>query len=152
MIMHRCNFDPALDQFRHHGIDLGFEENEIAHDHCAVMHRLEGHPSAERERRLDRDAVEGHRKIGARKAVSVHVAGDGRLSSKCRINFLPIDFLCGCRPQHERRRLRTRAGVVNAYQASQIGFSPGYTPAIQFKKLVEQPFALTTAAKIICLS
>src|SRR5499427_3113801 len=40
------------------------------------------------------DAIERHRKVGARKAVAVHVAGyDGGASSDRFIDLLPVDLL-----------------------------------------------------------
>ena len=49
--------------------------HEVAHDHRAAIHALEGEPAAERERRLDGDAVEGDVQVAARQCVFVHVAG-----------------------------------------------------------------------------
>ena len=74
MIVNGGNLDAAFDQLGHYGIDFGFEEDEIAHCHRAVMHRLEGDPSAQGQGWLDGDAIERYRKIGAGKAVTMNVA------------------------------------------------------------------------------
>src|SRR5262249_9621 len=50
-------------------------------------------PAAERQGRLDGDAVERHREVGAGKSVAVNVAGDGGASSDRFIDLLPVDFL-----------------------------------------------------------
>ena len=78
VIVHRRDLDTAFDQLRHDGVDLGLQQHEIAHDHRAAVHRLEGHPAAEREGRLDGDAVKRHLEIGARKAVTMNIAGHRR--------------------------------------------------------------------------
>lgn len=57
------------------------------------MRRLERDPAAERQRGLDGHAVERHRKIGAREAVAMHVAGGGRLAAERFIDLLPVDVL-----------------------------------------------------------
>src|SRR5207302_827509 len=78
----------------HHGIDLGLEQNEIAHDHDTAMHWLERGPTAERERRSDGDAVQSHIKVGARKRVAVDVASYGGCACADRfIHLLPVDLL-----------------------------------------------------------
>ena len=58
MIVDRGDVEAALDQLGHHRIDLGLQQHQIAHHHGAAMHRLERDPAAEREGRLDGDAVE----------------------------------------------------------------------------------------------
>ena len=65
--------DAAGEQLRHHRIDLALGQHEVAHDHRAAIHALEGKPATERERRLDRDAVEGDVQVAARQCVFVHV-------------------------------------------------------------------------------
>ena len=71
----------------HDRIDLGLEQHEVAHHHRAAMRRLERDPAAERERRLDGDAVERHGEIGARKAVAMDIAGHGRLSAERSVDL-----------------------------------------------------------------
>jgi hypothetical protein len=71
MIVDRRNLESALEQFCHDWIDLRFEQNEVAHHHCLVMHRHERDPTAERERRLDRHAVERYLEVGARESVAM---------------------------------------------------------------------------------
>ena len=64
--MHRGDLEAAFEQLRHDRIDLGLQQHEVAHHHGAIMHRLERDPAAERQRRLDGDAVERHGEIGTR--------------------------------------------------------------------------------------
>jgi hypothetical protein len=50
--------------------------------------------TAERERGLNRDAVERHAEVGARKPVTVDITGnDRRLAANCLVDLLPIDVL-----------------------------------------------------------
>src|SRR5215469_832719 len=103
VIMYRRDLDPVLDQLGHHGINLAFQEHEIAHRHdfgaCRSghpfgMHRLECYPAAKRQSRFDGDPIEGDGKVSARKAVPVHVAGyDGSFAAKSVIDILPVDLL-----------------------------------------------------------
>ena len=93
VIVNGGDLEPALDQLRHDRIDLGFQQHEVAHHHGLAMHRLERDPAAERQRRLDGDAVERHGEIGARKSIAMHVAGDGRLPAEDLVDLLPVDCL-----------------------------------------------------------
>ena len=68
--------EAALDHLCHHRFDLGLQQHQIAHRHDFATHGLERDPAAERQRRLDRHAVERHGEIGTRKAVTMDVAGD----------------------------------------------------------------------------
>ena len=74
MIVDRGDLEAAFDQLDHHRIDFGLEQHEIAHHHGPAMRGLERDPAAERQRRLDGDAVERHGQIGAGKAVAMDVA------------------------------------------------------------------------------
>ena len=85
----------AFDQLEHHRIDFGLEQHEVAHNHGFPMHRFERNPAAKRQCRLDGDAVERHREIGARKAIAMHVARNGRLPAERIVDLLPVDFLRG---------------------------------------------------------
>src|SRR5262249_3361024 len=58
-----------------------------------AMRGLERGPAAERQGRLDGDAVERHREVGTRKSVAMNVAGDGGASSDRFVDLLPIDLL-----------------------------------------------------------
>ena len=95
VIVDRGDLEPVLDQLGHHRVDLGFEQHEVAHDHRAAVRRLERHPAAERECRLDGHAVERHLQVGARKAVAVDIAGHCRAPSHGLVDFLPVDVLGG---------------------------------------------------------
>ena len=101
--MDRSDLEAALDQLRHHRVDLGLQEHEIAHDHRHVPHRLERDPAAERERGPDRDAVERYLQVGARKSVAVNGAADGAGSSENSVDLRPVDALgIGSRGRRQR--------------------------------------------------
>ena len=93
VVMHRRDLEAALQQLHHHRIDLGFEQNEVAHDHGAAMRRHERDPAAERQGRLDGDAVQRHVEIAARETVTVNLAGHGRRPAEGGIDLLPVDLL-----------------------------------------------------------
>src|SRR5262249_29734891 len=102
VIMHRRDLDPILDQLGHHGINLAFQEHEIAHGHDFGgrsghpfgMHWLECYPAAKRQSRFYGDPIEGDVKVSARKTVSVDVPGyDGSFAAKSVIDILPVDLL-----------------------------------------------------------
>ena len=92
MVVDGRDFEPALAQLRDDRIDFAFEQDEIAHRHRFAMRRLEGDPAAERERRFDRDAVESHRQIGAREAITMNVACHRRLPAERLIDLLPVEL------------------------------------------------------------
>ena len=48
MIVNSRDIEAAFEQLRHDRIDLGIEQNEIAHHHRFTVHGLEGDPPAER--------------------------------------------------------------------------------------------------------
>ena len=58
----------------HHRIDLSFGEDQVAHHHGFVAHRLEGDPTAKCEAWLDRHAVERNVEIAAGQPVAMDVA------------------------------------------------------------------------------
>ena len=66
---------PPSSELLHHRVDLVLGQHEVAHDHRLVARRLEGEPGAEREARLDLDAVERDLQVGARQADAVDAAG-----------------------------------------------------------------------------
>src|SRR3989440_10418752 len=74
MIVDRRDLQAILNQHGHDGVDLGLEKHEVAHHHRSLMRGLHRDPAAEREGGFDRDAVDRHRQIGAREAVSMNVA------------------------------------------------------------------------------
>ena len=71
VVVKRGDVDAALKQLRHHRLDLGFGQHEIAHDQRTIGHRLESEPAAKGQRRLDSHAVNGHLKVAARDTVTV---------------------------------------------------------------------------------
>jgi hypothetical protein len=74
VVMQSRHFDSVLDQHRHHRIDLVMGQDQVAHDHGLIAHGLEGEPGAEREARLDVDAVERDLQVRARQADAVDAA------------------------------------------------------------------------------
>src|SRR5690348_1027654 len=126
MIMNRGNVETALDELGHYRLDLGFEQDQIAHHHGLAAHSLAAHslaahslaahslathtfecdPAAKRKRRLNAHAVERDVKIAAWETVAMNVAGhDRRLSADRVIDFLPVNFLA------LRRRRRNQAST-----------------------------------------
>jgi hypothetical protein len=61
-------------ELAHHRIDLSFGEDQVAHHHRFVAHRLEGDPAAKREAWLDRHAIERDIEIATGQPVAMHVA------------------------------------------------------------------------------
>jgi hypothetical protein len=107
VIVHGSNLQPALDELEHDRIDLRLQQHQIAHGHHAAMRRLERDPAAQRQRRLDGNTIERDRKVGARKAVTVHIAVDGGLPAEDVIDLLPIDFLRSRGGVQEHRKDRS---------------------------------------------
>ena len=99
-------------QFRHHGIDLRFGQDEIAHHHRRVAHRLERDPAAERKARLELDAVEADLEIGSGKSIAVNRAAYRRGAAKDEIDFLPVRFGRRRRFAHSRERDANTITVV----------------------------------------
>ena len=97
VIVHGGDLEPAFDQLEHDRIDFAFKQHEVAHHHGFAMHRFERDPAAERQRRLDGDAIERHREIGARKAVAI--ARHPRRQAFCQAHRRPFASRC---PQHVR--------------------------------------------------
>ena len=127
VIVDRGHLKAAFDQLEHHGIDLGFEQHEVAHDHGFPVHRLERKPAAKCQRRLDGDAVERHGEIGTRKAIAVHITRHGRLSAECVVDLLPVDFLCtrGCDQHGQEHRSRNSIQVAHCSVLLWMGLSLG---------------------------
>jgi hypothetical protein len=120
VIVDRRDLDPVLDQLRHHRVDLGLQQHEIAHDHRAAMRGLEGDPTAERERRADGDAIERHREVAARKSVAVHVTRDGGAAAERLVDLLPIDLLGAGSVGKGRQRAR-REHLNNTHDCLLLG-------------------------------
>ena len=117
--------EAVLDQLAHHRIDLALGEHQVAHHHDAAMRRLECHPAAERERRLDGDAVERDGEIAARKAVAMNVGGDRGRAAERGVDLLPIDRLRARRQGEAREHERYRQGCECTHLAtSMMGLQP----------------------------
>ena len=72
-----------------------------------IAHRHECYPAAERERRLDRDAVERNLQVGTWKPVAMNFTGYSRVSAHRRVNLRPVDLL-GLRSGGKRQRTPQR--------------------------------------------
>ena len=92
MVVDRGDLEPAVQQLGHDRRDLGFEQHEVAHHHGLAMHRREGDPAAERQGRLDGDAVERDMQIGPRQSVAVDLAADGGGLAEGGVDLLPVDL------------------------------------------------------------
>jgi len=90
MVMHGRDLQAFGQQLRHHGIDFGFGQHEIAHHHERVAHGFEGDPASEREAGLDRYAIERDFEIGSRKAVAMNGSRHRSRTAKDQIDFLPV--------------------------------------------------------------
>jgi hypothetical protein len=62
MIVNRRDIEAAVEQPRHDWIDLGLQQDKVAHDRHAGVHRLERDPAAERQCRPDREWILQHLK------------------------------------------------------------------------------------------
>ena len=92
--MHGRDLEAVLDQLAHDRIDLGLEQDQVAHHHGAAMGRLERDPAAEREGWADGDPIDRHLQVAARESVAVDVLRYGRRPAQRVIDFLPVDVLC----------------------------------------------------------
>ena len=104
MVVHGGDIETVLDELGHHRIDLGLQQDEVAHHHRAVMHRPEGDPAAERESGTDADAIQRDPQVAARKTVAMHIAAYGGAAAKRFVDLLPVDRLgvSGGRTRHDR--------------------------------------------------
>ena len=75
VVVHRRHLEAAGEEPRHHRRHLLIEQHEIAHDHRLVADLLERRVGAEREARLDGDALDRHGQVGARHPDAEDVAG-----------------------------------------------------------------------------
>ena len=73
VIVNGGDLEAVLDQLGHHWVDLGLEQHEVPHHHCAAMRGLECGPAAERQCRPNGDTVKRHLQVAAREAIAVHV-------------------------------------------------------------------------------
>jgi hypothetical protein len=89
VIVDRGHLEPPVEEARHRRRALLIEEHQIAHDHRVIPDLPEGGAGAEREARLHRYPLHGHREIGARHPDAEHVAGLEltRLPSACSTAF-----------------------------------------------------------------
>ena len=91
MVVKRGDLDPVLEELLHHRIDLVMGQDQVAHDHRLIAHRLEGEPGAEREARLDVDAVERDLQVRARQADAIDAARrDRAFLAECLADRLPV--------------------------------------------------------------
>jgi hypothetical protein len=79
MVVNCGDFEAALEQLGHDGIDLGLKQHKITHHHRGTVHRLESDPAYKREGRPDRQTVKRHLKVGAWKAIASPAAAAGDL-------------------------------------------------------------------------
>ena len=100
--MDRGDLEPAIQQSGHDRRDLGIEQHQVAHHHRLAMHRREGDPSAQRQGRLDRDAIERDVQIGPRQPVAMDLAADGGGLAKGGIDLLPVDLGSAGGQGHQR--------------------------------------------------
>src|SRR2546423_5276676 len=77
MIVQGGLIDAVLLEARHHRGYFAFQQNQITHHHRMIGNPLEGYPRAESERRLERDPVQRHAEITARKAEPYDAARTG---------------------------------------------------------------------------
>ena len=90
MIVDGGDIETAFPELGHDWVDLGLEQNKVAHHHGPAMRRLECNPASQRERRLDGDAVDHDVEVAAGKTVPMDVAdGDGGLPAERRVNLFP---------------------------------------------------------------
>src|ERR1700746_1973371 len=92
MVVHGCYLDAVLDQLAHHWVDLRFQQDKIAHDHCVTTHGFKCHPTAERQSGLNSDAVQRHVEVGAWKPIAMHITGDRRWAQGI-IDLWPVNAL-----------------------------------------------------------
>ena len=93
MIVECRDLDAAFGKLGHHRCDLGFGQHEIAHHHGGVAVRPEGEPGAEREARLQLDAIKRDMQIGARQADAIDAARHCRAGFAERSgNLAPVGF------------------------------------------------------------
>jgi uncharacterized protein YbcV (DUF1398 family) len=109
MVVNRSDFDAALQELAHNRIDLGLGEHQVTHDQRTVLHRLEAKSSAQRQSRLDCNAVERHLQITARNAVAVDFASYRSRLAERGVYFWPVDFagICladECKRQNENKK------------------------------------------------
>ena len=91
MIVQGSDGEATREEASQNRVHLGMRQNEVAHDHHLIAHRLKRRPRTEREGRFDRDAIEGDRKIAPGKREPVHaICRDRAGSTKRRIDLAPV--------------------------------------------------------------
>lgn len=116
VVVHGGHLQAFGEEFRHHGIDLGLGQNEIAHHHGLVAHGREGDPSAQGEAGLELDTVKADLEIEPRKAVTVNRAADSGGPSENEIDFRPIRFGGAGRRKRQRRNGQYQRGVYPTHR------------------------------------
>src|SRR5215472_10232054 len=129
MVVNSGDIETAVNELGHYRLDLGFEQDEIAHNHGLAAHPLKCDPATERQSRLNAHAVDRDVKVAARKAIAMNLAGDhGRLSADRLVNFLPVNSLtlCGrCRGQASSNEKRIR----KSHHLLRLGLVPVVRPS-----------------------
>ena len=74
VIMQGGHLNALGKQLAHHRIDFAFGEDEVAHHHRFVPHRLEGEPAAKGKARFEGHSVEGNLEVAAGQPVAMHLA------------------------------------------------------------------------------
>ena len=77
-------------QLAHHRIDFAFREDEVAHHHGLVPHRLEGHPAAEGEARFEGHSIKRNVEVAAGQPIAMDVARDGSRPGQDRVDNEPV--------------------------------------------------------------
>src|SRR5438445_632219 len=74
VIVNGGNVEPAAEEAGHHRGHFLVEQDEVAHDHRAVAHLLEGRVRPEGKPRLERHTLHGDREIGPRHSDAEDIA------------------------------------------------------------------------------
>ena len=90
VIVQGSHFNALRKQLAHHRIDLAFRQDEVAHHHGLVPHRLEGDPAAEGEARFERHSIKRNVKVAAEQPIAMHVARDGSRPGQDRVDKEPV--------------------------------------------------------------
>ena len=91
-------------QLAHHRIDFAFGQDEVAHHHGLVAHRLESDPAAEGEAGLKSHSVQRNVEVAAGQPIAMHVARDGSRPGQDRVDNEPVRLrrCCLCCAQQRK--------------------------------------------------
>jgi hypothetical protein len=111
---------PLCKQLAHHWIDLAFGEDEVAHHHRFVPHRLEGEPAAKREGGFEGHPVERNGEVAAGQPIAMYIARYGSRPGQDRIDNEPVRL--------RRIRRHGQGGKAQGWTGSlgQNGWGAGY--------------------------